>query len=166
MAKEIKEKVRAAELQLVIFRLANEEFAVPIAQVREIIRIQNITPVPKAPIYLEGVINLRGQIIAVMDLAKRFGLEVPGRSEKARIVVSEAHGNTVGLIVDEVPEVLRLPEDQVEPTPEMLQTQVHAEFIRGVGKYGDRLLVLLDMDKIISSQEAREVQEIAGKDEK
>jgi len=105
---------------------------------------------PKAPEFVEGVINLRGQIIAVMDLAKRFGLDPGKRTEKARIVVSEARENTVGLIVDEVPEVLRIAEGSIEPTPNMIESQVHADYIKGVGKLTDRLIIILDANRILS----------------
>ncbi|MFH1791755.1 MAG: chemotaxis protein CheW [Candidatus Omnitrophota bacterium] len=142
------------EIQLVIFRLADEEFGLEISQVREIIRIQDITPMPKAPDFIEGVINLRGQIIAVMDLARRFGLKSGGRSEKSRIVVVEIQGSTVGLVVDDVPEVLRIQSGNIDPTPEMLQSQVHADFIKGVGKQENRLIVLLDATKILTKGEA------------
>jgi purine-binding chemotaxis protein CheW len=161
MAEQKKEVARGREIQMVIFRLAGEEFGLDIAQVREIIRMQAITPMPKAPEFIEGVINLRGAIIAVMDLAKRFGLPEAKRTEKSRIVVSEVKENTVGLIVDEVPEVLRIAEENIEATPEMIESQVHAEFIKGVGKLEDRLIILLDAERILSREEARQVSEAA-----
>lgn len=157
MEGKTEEKVRAGEIQLVIFGLAGEEFGMNISQVREIIRMQDITPMPKAPEFIKGVINLRGQIIAVMDLAHRFGLAETERTEKTRIVVTEVKENTVGLIVDEVPEVLRLSEDDIDPTPEMIESQIHSDFIRGVGKLGDRLIIMLDANKILSAEEARQV---------
>ncbi len=161
MPEKKQEKARSREIQLVIFRLAKEEFGLDIAQVREIIRMQDITPMPKAPEFIEGVINLRGQIIAVMDLARRFGLEQTQKTEKTRIVVTEVKDNTVGVIVDEVPEVLRISEDNVDPTPEMIESQVHAEFIKGVGKLEERLVILLDVDKILSREEIKQVGEAA-----
>jgi len=160
MAEQKKEqKTAGKEIQLVIFRLASEEFGLDISQVREIIRMQNITPMPKAPEFIEGVINLRGQIIAVMDLAQRFGLKADKRTEKARVVVVEVKENTVGLIVDEVPEVLRISETEIDPTPEMIGSQVHSEFIKGVGKLENRLVILLNVDKILSREEAKQVNE-------
>lgn len=159
---EHKEEAGGKEIQVVIFRLAGEEFGLEIAQVREIIRMQGITPMPKAPEFIEGVINLRGQIVAVMDLAMRFGLKTGEKSEKSRIVVTEVKENIVGMIVDEVPEVLRIAEGEIEAAPEMLQSQVHADFIRGVGKVGgNRLVILLDVDKIMSRDEAKQVSEAA-----
>jgi purine-binding chemotaxis protein CheW len=148
------------ESQLVIFRLSGEEFGLEISQVREIIRIQDITPMPKAPEFIEGVINLRGQIIAVMDLAKRFTLAHGNRTDKTRIIVTEAHGSTVGLVVDEVPEVLRLATESIEPAPNLFETQIHTDFIRGVGKVDERLIILLNVDKILSKEEARQVGDV------
>lgn len=150
------------ELQLVIFRLAGEEFGMEISQVREIIRLQDITPMPRAPEFIEGVINLRGQIIAVMDLAKRFGISGGDRTDKTRIVVTEVGGSTVGLIVDEVPEVLRISEGEVDPTPEMIESKVHADFIRGVGKLEDRLIIMLAADKIMNSDELKKVAAVTN----
>lgn len=162
MAEQKKEqKAARKEIQLVIFWLAGEEFGLEIAQVREIIRMQDITPMPKAPDFIEGVINLRGQIIAVMNLAKRLGLKAAERTEKSRIVVTEVKENTVGLVVDEVPEVLRIAEDNVEATPEMIESRVHADFIKGVGKLENRLVILLDVNRILSREEARQVSEAA-----
>jgi purine-binding chemotaxis protein CheW len=157
--KKMQKTQGAKETQLVIFRLAGEEFGLDISQVREIIRMQDVTPMPKAPDFIEGVINLRGQIVAVMDLAKRFGLKAAARTEKTRIVVTEVKDNTVGLVVDEVPEVLRISEADVEATPEMIESQIHAEFIRGVGKLANRLIILLNVDKILSREEAKQVSE-------
>lgn len=142
------------EVQLVVFRLGEEDFGFEISSVREIIRAQQITPMPHAPEFIEGVINLRGQIIAVMSLAKRLGFSIPKQSEKARIVVAEVGENLLGLIVDEVPEVLRIPTSNIEPTPHMIESAVHAEFIKGVGKVGERLVVILDALKIVNAEES------------
>jgi len=161
MPEQKKDQTRTKEVQLVVFRLEREEFGLDISQVREIIRMQDITPMPKAPPFIEGVINLRGQIIAVMDLSKRFGLKGTKRTETSRIVVTELKDSTVGLVVDEVPEVLRISGDNIEPTPGMIETQIHAEFIKGVGKLEQRLIVLLDVNKILSRDEAKQVAEAA-----
>ncbi len=163
---EVKKEGQAGmeEVQLVIFRLAGEEFGLEISQVREMMRMQDVTPMPKAPEFIEGVINLRGQIVAVMELARRFELPVTERSEKTRIVVVEVKENTVGLIVDEVPEVLRISSINIDPTPEMIESQVHADFIKGVGKLEDRLIILLNAEKILSHEELKQVTEVAKED--
>lgn len=139
-------------LQLVTFHLGNEEFAVDILRVQEINRMVNITSVPNSPHFVEGVINLRGKIIPVIDLRKRFLMESKEHDKQTRIVVVDVEGKTVGLIVDSVSEVLRLPLDTVEPPPSIV-AGVDAEYIHGVGKLEDRLLILLDLRKILNIEE-------------
>lgn len=159
-------KVKVPEIQLVIFRLRDEEFGVAISEVREIVRMMAITHIPEAPGFIEGVINLRGQVIAVVDLAKQFGLAGQAELPKtARIVVVELQGKTVGLIVDEVPEVLRISEDNIEPTPEMIETEVHRDYLKGVGKLEDRLIIFLDLEKVLKPHEVEAVDKIVEKQE-
>jgi len=146
------------ELQLVIFKIGNEEFGVPINQVREIVRLIQITPIPRAPSFIEGVVNLRGQVLAVIDLAKKLNLKSNPRSEKTRIIVVEVDNNTVGMIVDEVTEVLKLPSENVKETPEVIATQIKQEYLKGIGKLEDRLLILIDLAKVLSSEEVEEVK--------
>ncbi|MBI4846863.1 MAG: chemotaxis protein CheW [Candidatus Omnitrophica bacterium] len=141
------------EIQLVIFKIGDEEFGVEINQVREIVKLVSITRMPKAPVFIEGVVNLRGQIITVIDLAKRLDLPSTGRTEATRIMVVEVGDNTVGMIVDSVSEVLRLSTDEIEETPPLIDSQVHAQYLRGVGKSYDRLLILLDLNEVLSSDE-------------
>ncbi|MGD1075221.1 MAG: chemotaxis protein CheW [Thermodesulfovibrionales bacterium] len=142
-------------LQLVTFKLGGEEYATDILKVQEINRMVNITAVPNTPGYVEGVINLRGKVIPVINLRKKFGLDTKAADAQSRIMVVDI-GTTVGLIVDSVSEVLRLPSDTVEPPPPMTGGD-GAEFIRGVGKLEDRLLILLDIDKLLGHEEMRAV---------
>lgn len=139
-------------LQLVTFGLGEEEFAVDILAVREINRMMSLTRVPQSPPDVEGVINLRGRIIPVMDLRKRFSLPPAARSDQSRIVVVEVHGRVLGFIVDRVSEVLRISRKIVEPAPQMV-CSVDSDFIAGVGKLEDRLLILLDLGRLFSSAE-------------
>ena len=139
------------ELQLVIFRLAKEEYGLPITKVQEINRLVPITKLPQTPSFMEGIINLRGRIIPVIDLRKRFSLPAEGQSEENRIIIVEVNGQTVGIIVDAVTEVVRLPGSSVEPPPPTFI--IDAQYIHGVGKLDDRLLILLDIDNILTSQE-------------
>lgn len=148
-------------LQLVTFHVAREEFAVDILDVREINRMMDITRVPHAPDFVEGVINLRGQVIPVVDLRKRFGLEPGERDKNTRIVVVELGSKVVGFLVDSVSEVLRVPKSLVEPPP-ALASGVEADYIRGVVKLEDRLLVLLDLHRLLNRGEARELQEFSA----
>lgn len=146
------------EYQLVVFNIGEEEFGVDIAQVREIVRLIQITYLPKAPTFIEGVVNLRGQVIAIIDLAKRLGISSRPRSESTRIIVVEISENTVGMIVDSVSEVLRIAADQVEEVPSLIDTEVPEHYIRGVGKLKDRLLVLLDLNKVLSPEEVQHME--------
>lgn len=150
------EEKRSGELQLVTFNIGREEFSVDILKVQEIIRIMEITRVPRSPEFVEGVINLRGKVIPVVDLRKRFGLSNAERGKDTRIIVVESTGKTVGLIVDSVSEVLRLPADTVEPPPEMIGS-VDSEYIDGVGKLEDRLIILLNLDKVLTPKERQAI---------
>jgi purine-binding chemotaxis protein CheW len=139
-------------LQLVSFYLGNEEFAVDILNVQEINRMVEITRVPRAPHFVEGVINLRGKIIPIIDLRKRLNLPEKDHDQQTRIMVVDVDNRTIGLVVDAVSEVLRLPIDTIEPPPPIL-AGVDTEYIKGVGKLGNRLLILLDLNKIFAEKE-------------
>ncbi len=152
------EAKETAEVQLVVFRLGTEEYGVPITQVQEINHLSTPTKIPRSPAFVEGVINLRGNVIPVIDLKKRFELEGTGYTEDARIVVVEISGHTVGVIVDEVSEVLRLPTSSIDPPPAII-AGITAEYLRGVGKLQDRLLILLDLEKILTEREKSELDE-------
>ncbi len=146
-------------LQLVSFRVGDEEFGVDILQVHEINRMSDITRVPKAPDFVEGVINLRGKIIPIIDLRKRFGMPTVERDKNTRIIVVDINGQTIGFIVDSVSEVIRLPKENIDDAPDLV-TGIDAEYIRGVGKMDNKLLILLDLDKILSKQEVEKVKGI------
>lgn len=139
------------EEQLVTFWLDNEEFAASITQVQEIIRVPQVVRVPKAPNYIEGVINIRGAIIPVIDLRKKFELSQYSRDEQSRIVVVNLDGQLTGLIVDSAREVVKISCANIEPVPEMLDTRIDTAFIKGVGKLagGQRMVIILDMAKVI-----------------
>ncbi len=143
------------ELQLVSFNIGTEEFGVDILKVQEINRMVEITKVPQAPHYVEGVINLRGKVIPIVDLRKRFDLELKEYDKNTRIVVVDIGGNIMGMIVDAVSEVLRLSTSTIEPPPEIV-TGINSEYIKGVAKLDDRLLIFLDLSKVI------DVEEMAG----
>lgn len=146
------------EYQLVVFTIGDEEFGVDISQVREIVRLVQITYLPKAPGFIEGVVNLRGQVLAVIDLAKRLSISSKQRGDTTRIIVVEVADITVGMIVDSVSEVLRLSSEFVEEVPSLIDTEVPEHYIRGVGKLKDRLLVLLDLKNILTMEEVKHVE--------
>lgn len=144
-------------LQLVTFSTGDEEFGVDILKVQEIILPMAITKVPKAPEFVEGVINLRGKVIPVIDLRRRFGLKSKAQDKYTRIIVIEINQMIVGFVVDSISEVLRIPASTVEPPPPVV-AGLESEYISGVGKLEDRLLILLDLDRLLS----REDQEALG----
>ncbi|MCL5978561.1 MAG: chemotaxis protein CheW [Nitrospirae bacterium] len=139
-------------LQLVTFTLGNEEYAVDILKVHEINRMREITKVPNSPSYVEGVINLRGRVIPVVNLREKFGLQRKDEDKDLRIMIMDVRGVTMGLIVDSVQEVLRIPADIVEPPPPMA-TDITTEFINGIAKQEDRLIILLDIDRLFGRTE-------------
>ncbi|HOT76945.1 MAG TPA: chemotaxis protein CheW [Candidatus Wallbacteria bacterium] len=151
------EKKGLKQQQLVSFRLGVEEYGVSIMKVQEIIRMQEITKVPQMPDFIEGIINLRGNVIPIIDLRKRFGLSCAEKTIDSRIVVVSVRERIVGIIVDGVSEVLRLSEEQIEPPPPAVST-AGREYIKGVGKLEKRLLILLDIDKILSSEEQNVIE--------
>lgn len=148
-------------LQLVTFHVGKEEFGVDILDVREINRLMDITRVPHAPEFVEGVINLRGQVIPVVDLRRRFRLAAAERDKNNRIVVVELTGKVVGFLVDSVSEVLRVPSSLVEPPP-AIAGGIDSDYIRGVVKLEDRLLVLLDLQRLLNRSESKELQEFGA----
>lgn len=142
-------------LQLVTFMIGNEEYAVDILYVQEINRMIQITKVPNAPEFVEGVINLRGRVIPVIDLRTRLGMEKKEQDNNSRIIVIEVQGNTLGFLVDAVKEVLRIPSSITEVPPELVST-INSEYIKSVGKLEDRLLILIDLEKIFAQPAAKE----------
>ena len=144
-------------LQLVIFQLGGEEFGVEIMQVQEIIRMPEITRIPQSPEYVEGVINLRGKIIVVINLDTRFGLNSKELDDDSRIIIVEVGDNVVGMVVDSVSEVLRLATSSVGPVPEIISSKIKADYLKGVGKLDDRLLILLDLERVLSEEEISQV---------
>ncbi len=149
------------QLQLVTFGVGSEEFAVDILSVQEINRMMELTRIPQCPPEVEGVINLRGRIIPVVDLRKRFGLEASKQDEQSRIVVVEVHEKTIGFLVDRVHEVLRIDRSIVEQAPSIVSS-IDSEYIAGVGKLEDRLLILLDLGRLFAASTVKEMEESAA----
>lgn len=147
------------ELQVVGFRIGEETFGVPIAHVREIIRVPQITALPNAPEYVEGVINLRGKIISVIDLRKRFGESNPQPGRKNRILVVELQNRIVGLIVNSASEVLKLPPSEIEP-PSRVFPDGELECVTGVGKMNGCLVILVDLGKLLHAGDLRPLHSV------
>ena len=146
-------------LQLVSFKIGSEEFGVDILKVQEINRMLQITKVPNTPDFIEGVINLRGRVIPVIDLRVKLNMTKKEHDKQTRIIVVELEDKTVGFLVDEVSEVLRIPKSITEAPPELV-ANVNSEYITAVGKLEDRLIILLDLEKALTLQEKSELETV------
>lgn len=144
-----------ALLQLVSFKVGNEEFGLDILKVQEIIRLRELTRVPNMPDFVDGVINLRGKVIPVIGLRRRMGIPAGEDDKRTRIVVAEVNGKVLGFVVDEVSEVLRIPEANFEPPPKL--GQVEREYVQGIGKIDERLLILIDLSPLLSDREHSQI---------
>ena len=142
------------EQQLVIFEMGEEHFGVDIATVESIIKMQPLTKVPYSPTFVEGVTNLRGVVVPVIDLRKRFSMAETQQTRETRIVITNLEGIKVGMVVDSVSEVLTVSTDIIDPTPAMVSS-VEAEFVSGIARFDDHLVVLLDLEKVLSLKEQK-----------
>ena len=145
-------------IQLVSFELGGEEYGVEVLKVREIIRLMNITKMPNTPHYVEGIINLRGKVIPIVSMRKRFGLGEDEHSNQTRIMVIDVPGGMTGFIVDGVSEVIRIRSSEIQPPPPMVSGNIDQDFITGVFNHADRLLIIMDVDRLFSQAE----QEVLG----
>jgi purine-binding chemotaxis protein CheW len=145
------------------FALGNEEYGLEILKVREIIGYMDITAVPRTPGYVKGVINLRGQVISVVDLRAKFGMETAARTDETCIIVVDIQQNgrrlNTGIVVDHVSEVLNISADKIEDSP-AFDSSVQIDFILGMGKIGDTVKILLDIDKVLSATEVLELDSL------
>jgi purine-binding chemotaxis protein CheW len=161
---EVRVQSMNPELHIVGFQVGRETYGVPITSLHEIVRVPEITAVPDAPAYMEGVINLRGKIVSVIDLRKRFGEPQKALNRRNRILVVEHGGRLSGLIVDSASEVIKIPVGEIEPSPPTLQ-EGGLNCVTGLGKYRGRLIVLLDMAKLLESGGARKETTESGNGE-
>lgn len=139
--------------QLVSFMLSNEEYGVEVLKVREIIRLPTITQMPNTPPYVEGIINLRGKVIPIISMRKRFGLPESDYTSHTRIMVMDVPGGLTGFIVDGVSEVIRIHSNEIQPPPAMVSGNLDQEFIMGVFNHADQLLIIMDVDRMFSPLE-------------
>jgi purine-binding chemotaxis protein CheW len=153
------EKVAAEEKQLVVFNLGQEVYAVEIAMVKEIIQMQAVTRVPGTPPSVEGVINLRGSVIPIVDLRKRFKLPRVDRDKDTRVVIVSCKGQEVGVVVDSVAQVLRVPTESIEATTNLFSDD-KLNHIRAIVKLKNQLVILLDMDQVLTREEINAVNAI------
>ncbi len=159
------EVTKDGETQLVVFRMEKEEFACNINDVREVLKMVRVTPLPRSLDFVEGVINLRGDVIPVIDLRKRFDLAEAERTDESRIIIVEVEDRMVGLTVDSVTEVIRLMQNQIQDAPNQVAAG-KTDLIMGVGKIEERMLIILNLDRILTSEEQISLAEIsqAGKE--
>lgn len=161
MTQDISDTIQ--DQQVVVFELAGQVYGIDIARVFEIIRMESLTAIPRAPEFVEGVINLRGQIIPVIDLRKRFSLPKAERTRSSCIIIVEMNEMQVGLIVDAVLEVMHLGADNIKPPPPAVAGGVDAAFLQGIALIKERLVVVLAVDNILFKKE-RELLKKAGRD--
>ncbi|MGI6667556.1 MAG: chemotaxis protein CheW [Bacillota bacterium] len=157
-ARVVNRSPSGGERQIVAFSLGQETYGVDIASVREIIPVQKIVPVPRAPDFVEGIINLRGRVVPVLDLRKQFGFEERKDDPTQRIMLVEVGQEGIGVIVDSVSSVLRIAEDSIEEAATVVVGD-EIEYIEGIAKVGTELIVLLDLTRIISDAEKRTLRE-------
>ena len=157
------ESLQEAEVQLVTFRLGKEEFGLYIEDVREINRLTGVTAVPNSPSFVEGIMNLRGNVIPAIDLRKRFNLEIVKHGEATRVIIVDILDKTTGLIVDSVSEVIRISRKLIEPPPEIISSKIETEFIDGIANLAKqgRFIIILNVDKILSGEEQQQLKETA-----
>jgi len=160
----VDEKTIEQEKQLVVFNLYNEEFGLEITQVREIIKLPSITKLPHVSDYVEGVTNIRGEIIPIISLRKRFSILEEEATSETRVIIVDVNENRVGFIVDAVTEVMRLPASAIEPPPRNI-AGLSAEYLKGVGKIDNRLIILLEVSKILTSTEQIELERLKDRSE-
>ncbi len=152
------------EKQIVVFRLSGEEFGVDISEVKEIIKMEDITAVPDVPHYVDGIINLRGSIVVIIDIERKLNLPEKNSDKDTRIIIIEiGDNNTVGIVVDSATEVLRLGSDQTKPAPAAISSKVKSDIITGVATIKDRIIILLDLAKVIASDEILKLNAIKDK---
>ncbi len=151
---------RKEERQILVFHVAKEELGLDISCVREILRPQVIHPLPQTPDFIEGVINLRGHIIAVIDLLKKFNMEATEDRRDMRIIVCKIKKFIVGLIVNRVSEIITLSKKDIQPTPEVISMQIETGFILGIARLGDRTIVILNLEDILTIKEVTKLSKM------
>ena len=160
MEQQRKTRAQSAEAdQMISFSIGEEHYGVDIQEVKEVIRIREITQLPKAPTFVKGVINLRGDVIPIIDLREKFGLEQLDYTEVTRVIVVEVDGKSIGMVVDRVSNVIKIPQDEIEPPPPLVGG-LSGEYLRGIGKLGEKLIVLISIDKILTTDEKIELKKM------
>jgi len=160
------EEIEVETDQYLVFTVKSQEFGFQAMRVQEISSVLPTTEVPNAPSYIEGIMNLRGRLASVINFRKRFGFEPKERDEDTRIIIMEQGGFPIGIIVDSVQEVIKIPDEKVQKLPKASITSISEEYITGVGMLDDRLIILLNVDKVLTPVEWKEVGAISQMMEK
>ncbi|MGD8191035.1 chemotaxis protein CheW [Brevibacillus ginsengisoli] len=155
------QKEIVGEIKVIVFRLKDEEYGVEVSQVKSIEKLEHITRVPRTPKFVKGVINLRGVVTPIIDLRSRFSLDEAAYSETTRVIIVTVGELEVGLIVDAANDVIDIPVNAIEPAPEVVGG-VEAAYLRGVAKLEKRLLILLNLDKVLNTEEIKQLDAIEG----
>ncbi|HYA93673.1 MAG TPA: chemotaxis protein CheW [Thermodesulfobacteriota bacterium] len=155
MQKENQEKKK--DRQILVFSVANEEMGLDISCVREVLRPQAIYPLPKTPPFIDGVINLRGHIVALIDLRKRLDARQIEDENNKRIIVCKLNKSIVGLTVSSLKEIITLSEEHIRPTPEVVSMQMETDVVSGIATVGNRMIAILDLEHILTKKEAVEL---------
>jgi purine-binding chemotaxis protein CheW len=155
----LEQKEIVGEVKVIVFRLKDEEYGVEVNQVRSIEKLEHITRVPRTPKFVKGVINLRGVVTPIIDLRSRFGLEEASYTDTTRVIIVAVGELEVGLIVDAANDVIDIPVNAIEPAPEVVGG-VEAAYLRGVAKLDKRLLILLNLDKVLNTEEMKQLDSI------
>jgi len=145
------------EIQVVVFKLGTDEYCVPVSQAREIQTYSVPTRIPNTPDFIEGIINLRGQIIPILDLKKRFGSGATQINPTTRVIIIEMNNELLGILVDSVSEVLKISQNRFELPPSAVQTSINNNYISGIGKLNERLLILIDLVKVLNEEEIEQL---------
>ncbi len=148
-----------AEVQMVIFKLMNEVYGIDIAQVHEVIRFQEVNKVPELPDFIEGIVNLRNKVLPVIDLNKKFKLCSKEVNDNTKIIVTSINGQHIGFKVDDVDEVMRFSDDQIESATHMFQAMGAKSYIKGIAKNEEQLITILDFNKILDQKEMMEIEQ-------
>jgi len=156
-----KERVEKKEdKQILVFRVASEELGLDISCVREVLRPQEITPLPKAPPFIEGVINLRGHIVALIDLRKRLTAKEMGDESNKRIIICRVNRFIVGLTVNSLKEIIALSKEDIKPLPEVVSMQMETDMLLGIARVGERIIPILNLEHILTKKEVTELSTI------
>ncbi|MFW5971996.1 MAG: chemotaxis protein CheW [Bacillota bacterium] len=151
--------IQKNELQFIVFSLMGEKFGVDVKQIKQIIPTTEYTHIPNSPEFIRGVINLRGEIIPIVDLRRRLSLDEDEVDDDAKIIIVELQNNSIGMQVDSVSEMIRIYEDDISAPPKIVKG-INSQYLKGVGKVNDKLLILIDLNKILTNQEVEELDKL------